>query len=145
MILDRAKARSLIREVIKTEFSRLAKRGRLQALAKQIGIKDYQNLQNYANGAVPQADTFLLACIYLGWVVKLDYVEEEGPRIGQMTHLEFTVRERAAIHAAPQGEQLNLFDAIDQLGQESLQVTITRKLMDRLELTVGIDFQKAAS
>ena len=93
MILDRDRARKLVREVMKAEFGRLVKGGRLQALARLMGVKDYQNLQNYANGTVPQADTFLLACLYLGLVVRIDYVEEEGPRIGQMTNLDSYLRD----------------------------------------------------
>jgi hypothetical protein len=146
MLLDRSQARNLIREAIKGEFQRLAKGGGLQAIARQIGLKDYQNLQNYANGTVPSADTFLLACLYLGWTLKIDYLEGEGSRIGQATRIEFAARQKASRGSADvRPEQLNLFEAIDQLDQNNLRITITRKLVDRLELAVGIDFLRTGS
>jgi len=146
MIVDRTRARNLIRTAIRDEFRRLNKIGGLQALARKIGIKDYQNLQNYAKGTIPQADTFLLACVYLGMTVRIDYEEEEGSRIGQVTHLEFAARQNAAsTRSASDHQQLNLFEAIEQLDQNSVQITIARKLADRVELSVGIDFQRTAS
>lgn len=142
-MLDPRKAREKLRKAIENEFLRLKEehRGELGRAAEQIGV-ERQQLQQWAKGVPVPADVLLM--VFMKWGATIRMQDEQAKR-GEPSWWEFSMSGRdGGFHKpSPKPVQMSLFDALNELHEDNLEVKILRKGVGRLELGLEIGFKKA--
>jgi len=137
-------AREKFRRSIKEAFAEVVtkQKGNLEAAATEIGISR-QSLEQYAVGRVPAADVLLAAFVIWETVIR---IEDPNARPGETKLWEcaITQRQRRAQSSRRAPEQLPLFQAIDDLEEQNLELKILRKGPHKIELGLEIAFPKRA-
>jgi len=120
-----------LREEIKRLFEEAMSRYGIKQneAAKQIGITPQQFGNYLAKGATPSAFVFLTACKI--WNLK---VIHENVEFGVK---KLSNKQRSRL---PSPDQLLLFSALKELGDDSLGIRINKKGPDRLDLSLEIKF-----
>lgn len=141
-MLDPKDAREKIRKAMQREFLR-AKRnseGHLERTAQELGLHR-QQMQQYAAGVTIPADAMLMAFMKWGTVIR---IEDEHPKVGEAKWWEFSLsgRDGGLQKARPMPVQTSLFDAINDLHDENIEIKILKKQPGRIELGVEIGFRK---
>jgi hypothetical protein len=141
-VLDPNKIREKLRKAVEEEFLRLKddSKGQLERVAREIGVKR-QQLQQYAKGTTVPADVLLFAFLKWGSVIR---IEDEHAKRSEPRWWEFSMsgQDMGFQKPRPRPIQMSLFDALEDLQDEHLDVKILRKGPGRLELGLEIGFKK---
>ena len=141
-VIDPSTLREKLRKAIEAQFLLLKNdnNGRLERAAEEIGAKR-QQMQQYATGTTVPADVLLMA--FLKWGVTIR-IEEDHARQGEPSWWEFSMsgRDRGFQKPHPRPTQMSIFDALQDLEDNQLDVKILKKGQGRLELGVEIGFKK---
>jgi len=137
-------AREKFRRSIKEAFAEVVRKrkGNLEAAAAEIGISR-QSLEQYAVGRVPAADVLMAVFIIWEMVIR---IEDPNARPGEtkLWECSTTQKQRRAPAPSRAPEQLPLFQAIDDLKEQNLELKILRKGPHKIELGLEIAFPKRA-
>lgn len=143
-MLTGPEARQNFRQAVKDAFTEVIRkrRGDLERAGLEIG-SSRQALQQYADGGVPGADVLLTALLMWQMVVQIN---DPSARAGETKGWECSIKTRLSpVKAArTQPMQLPLFQAIDDLGEQDLELKIVRKGTRSIELGLEISFPKRA-
>jgi len=141
-MLDPKEAREKLRKAIEREFLRVKNenRGQLERAAKEIGL-DRQQMQQYAKGVPLPADAMLMAFMKWGMTIR---IEDEQAKDGEPKWWEFSMsgRDLGFQKPRPKPVQMSLFDALQELQDDNLEVKILKKGVGRLEVGLEIGFKK---
>ena len=141
-MLEPEETRDKLRKLVEQEFLRIKNqnKGQLGRAAKEIGV-ERQQLQQWAQGVPVPADVLLMAFLTWGTILEL---KDERAKQGEPTWWKFSLsgRDGGFQKPRPRPVQLSLFDAIQELEDEDVEVTILRKGMGRLELGLEIGFKR---
>jgi len=137
-------ARLKFKEAVKKAFAEVVsnRKGELEAAGREIG-SSRQALQQYADGAVPGADVLLAAFIIWEMMIRIED-PDAGPGETRLWECSVTQKQRRMQAARRQPEQLPLFQAIDDLEEQNLELKILRKGPNKIELGLEIAFPKRA-
>ena len=141
-MLESNQAREKLRKAMEKEFLRAKNEGKghLQRKAAEIGI-ERQQMQQYAAGTTIPADVLLMAFMTWGITVR---IEDEEAEEGEPKWWEFSMsgRDRGLRKPRPSPAQMSLFDALNKLRDDHLEVKILRKGPGRLEVGLEIGFKQ---
>lgn len=141
-MLDPNQTREKLREALEQEFLRAKNEGKghLQRKAAEIGL-ERQNMQQYATGTTIPADILLQAFMTWGLTIR---IEDEEAEEGEPKWWEFSMsgRDGGLRKSRPSPVQMSLFDALNELRDDHMEVKILRKGPGRLELGLEIGFKK---
>lgn len=132
--------RQNLRKLIEAEFLRLKseRAGGLEKAAAEIGVHR-QQMQQWAGGVPVPADVLLMAFWKWGSTIR---IEDSQPEHGTVYKFSMT-KARATKGTQRAGPvQLSLFEALNGLQDENIQVRVLRKGAGRIELGVEIGFRK---
>jgi transcriptional regulator with XRE-family HTH domain len=142
LMLDPKVAREMFRKAVEEEFLRLkqARKGELRRAAMEIGVTR-QQLQQWAKGVPVPADALLMA--FMKWGVSLR-VKDAQAKSHEPRWWEFSMsgRDGGFQKPRPSPVQMSLFDALNELQDDNVEVKILRKAAGRLELGLEIGFKK---
>ena len=98
-------------------------------------------MQQWAKGVPVPADALLMAFMKWGSIVRLD---DEKARNDEPAWWEFSLsgRDGGFEKGRPKPAQMSLFDALEDLQDDHLEVKIRKKRAGRLELSLEIGFKK---
>jgi hypothetical protein len=137
-------AREKFRRSIQEAFADVVRKrkGHLEAAASEIGVSR-QSLEQYAVDRVPAADVLLTAFIIWEMAVR---IEDPNAALGETKSWECAMTQKRRRTPAPrrEPEQLPLFQAIDDLEEQNLELKILRKGPNKIELGLEIAFPKRA-
>jgi len=140
-MLDPRDVREKLRKAIEAEFLRLKSehKGGLARAAKQIGV-DRQQIQQWANGISVPAGALLMVFMKWGATIR---IEDDKAKKNEPRWWEFSMsgRDGGLQKPRPRPVQMSLFDVLDELQDENLEVKILRKGAGRLELGLEIGFK----
>ena len=141
-MLDPKEARKRLRKAIEREFVRLKAEhgGGLERAAQEIGVSR-QQLQQWAKGVVVPSDVLLMAFMTWGSTVRL---EDGKARESEPAWWEFALSSRDGGFQKRRSKpvQMSLFEALDDLQDDNVEVRIIKKGPGRLELGLEIGFRK---
>jgi predicted DNA-binding protein (UPF0251 family) len=139
---DPLKARDKLRKAVEKEFLRLkdANKGNLERIAKELGVKR-QQMQQYAKGTTVPADVLLMAFLKQGSLIRID---DEDAKRSESRWWEFSMtgQDKGFQKPRPKPTQMSLFDALQDLQDDHLEVKIRKKDAGRLEIGLEIGFKK---
>ena len=116
------------------------RKGKLEAAAEEIGVSR-QALQQYAEGSVPGGEVLLTAFVQWGLVVRIED-PDASPGEPRWWECGLARKDKASMQKPPEPVQLPLFQAIDDLEDQHVDVKILRKSSAKIELGVDIAFPK---
>lgn len=136
-------AREKFRDAIRDAFAKVVRerKGQLESAAAEIG-STRQALEQYAAGSNAGGDVVLMALVR--WNLRIG-IEDEGSALEEKRHWEcgaLSGRSRKSETQRPVQLTLPLFQAIEDLGEQNLDVRILRKGAGKIELGVDIVFPK---
>lgn len=141
-MLEPKEARDKLRKTIEQAFLRIKQQnnGQLEKAAKEIGASR-QQLQQYASGTPAPADVLLM--VFMKWGTTIRF-EDERAKDGEPKWWDFSMsgRDGGFQKPRPKPVQMSLFQAIDDLQDDNLEVKILKKGVGRLELGLDIGFKK---
>jgi len=141
-VLAPNQAREKLRKAIEQAFlhAKNEGNGQLQRKAAEIGL-ERQHMQQYAAGTTVPADVLLMAFMTWGITIR---IEDEGAQQGEPKWWEFSIggRDRGLRKRHPSPVQMSLFDALNELKDDHMEVRILRKGPGRLELGLEIGFKQ---
>jgi len=137
-------ARTKFRLAIRTAFRDVVRtrKGQLEAAASEIGVAR-QSLEQYAEGTIPRADVLLTAIVR--WGLKIRIEDSDAAEIQQRWWECSASRGSLQMHTTPSKPEqllLPLSQAIEDLGDEDVDLKILRKSPGRIELGVKIQFPR---
>jgi hypothetical protein len=137
-------ARLKFKQAVKKAFADVVnnRKGELEVAGREIG-SSRQALQQYADGAIPGADVLLAAFIVWEMVIRIED-PDAAPGETRLWECSVTQKQRRVQAARRQPEQLPLFQAIDDLEEQNLELKILRKGPNKIELGLEIAFPKRA-
>jgi hypothetical protein len=136
-------AREKFRKAIQEAFAAVvhARRGHLEAAAAEIGITR-QSLEQYAEGSNAGGDVVLMALVRWNLPIRIED-DKSGPgekRYWECGALQAPVRKSES--RRPIQLSLPLYQAIEDLADQNLDVKILKRDPGRIELGVAIAFPK---
>jgi hypothetical protein len=136
-------AREKFRQAIRDAFAKVVRerRGQLESAAAEIG-STRQALEQYADGSNAGGDVVLMALVR--WNLRIG-IEDESGSPEERCRWEcgpLRAKPRKTETQRPIQLTLPLFQAIEDLGEQNLDVRILRKDPGRIELGVEITFPK---
>lgn len=137
-------ARLKFKQAVKKAFADVVnnRKGELEVAGREIG-SSRQALQQYADGAIPGADVLLAAFIVWEMVIRIED-PDAAPGETRLWECSVTQKQRRVQAARRRPEQLPLFQAIDDLEEQNLELKILRKGPNKIELGLEIAFPKRA-
>lgn len=137
-------ARQKFKDAVKRAFADVVnnRKGELEAAGREIG-SSRQALQQYADGGIPGADVLLTAFIIWEMVIRIED-PTAGPGETRWWECSMAQKQRRAQAPRREPEQLPLFQAIDDLEEQNLELKILRKGPTKIELGLEIAFPKRA-